>query len=335
MQVRLAQATDQQNWNDFLMRSQGSFLQSWAWGDFQQALGWKVWRYIAEDSGHIQEVALVIKHELPGGMSWLYLPGGQMVNNSDSQIVRWSGGQLEEKLKEIGKLEKAIFMRADFKSEADVPTGWKKAPREVQPKDTLVLNLEKPEEDLLAQMHQKTRYNIRLAQKRGVTVRFSTDVKDVEVFLQLSKSVAGRADFSYHPDDYYRNLIEVLGVSNMAELAIAEYEGQPLAAHIMIYSGEMATYVHGASTQEKRELMAPQLLYWETIRRAREKGYKAFDYYGVAPENADNNHPWAGITRVKMGFGGRRVTVAGAYDLVLKPLWYWGMNMARSIRSRK
>ena len=119
--------------------------------------------------------------------------------------------------------------------------------------------------------------------------------------------------------------------NTMAEIAIAEHEGQPLAAHMMVYAGGVATYVHGASSQERRELMAPQLLYWETIRRAKMKGLASFDFYGVAPETADNNHPWAGITRVKMGFGGKRVAFAGAYDLIINPFIYWAYNFTRAL----
>ncbi|MBI3255488.1 MAG: peptidoglycan bridge formation glycyltransferase FemA/FemB family protein [Candidatus Andersenbacteria bacterium] len=298
-----------------------TFLQTWAWGDFQQSLGWKIWRYIGEEGGVIKEVALVIKHELPHGLCWLYVP----MPFSLSQ-------EMEHQLMELAHKESAILVRADFQNIAQVLSGWKKALREVQPKDTLLLDVTRSEDELLTGMHHKTRYNIRLAQKKGVTVRFSTDVKDVDIFLNLATHVSGRSTFSYHPDEYYRKFVEVLGREGMAEVAIAEHEGEPLAAHIIVYANLVATYVHGASSQEKRELMAPQLLYWETIRRAKERGCLTFDFYGVAPENADNNHPWVGITRVKMGFGGKRVGYAGAYDLILKPIWYWGINMARSLR---
>lgn len=320
MNIRLAQESDKERWNELVLSAHMSFLQTWQWGELQKSLGRTFWRYVGEDAGQIKEVALVIKQELPQGFSWLYVPGVFQISS-----------ELQKELLRLATQEKALFIRADFKEESSVPTDWKKASREVQPKDTLVLDLDKSEEELLAEMHHKTRYNIRLAGKRGVTTRFSTDVKDVEIFLDLARRVTGRSEFSYHPDAYYRKLLDVLGKEGMAEIAIAEHEGQPLAAHIMLYAGEGATYVHGASSQEKREVMAPQLLYWETIRRAKAKGLKTFDLYGVAPEDAGPNHPWAGITRVKMGFGGKRVTYAGAYDLVTKPILYPLFHLARKL----
>jgi lipid II:glycine glycyltransferase (peptidoglycan interpeptide bridge formation enzyme) len=326
MNIRLATSEDSRAWDEVVLgNANPSFLQTWAWGDFQLALGRKVWRYVLEDTG-IVGIALVIRQDLPLGKCWLYVPMVSVHTESARQM-------LEDELKKLAKSEQAIFVRMDFTSEKiQLPATWRPAPRQVQPKDTLLLDLRRSEEELLAGMHHKTRYNIRLAQKHGVTVRFSTDSKDVEAFLQLAAGVAKRSGFNYHPAEYYRKLIEVLGPLGMAELVVAEYNGQVLAVHMMVYAAGRATYLHGASDIAERKLMAPQLLYWETMKRAQMKGCTMFDFYGVAPENADNNHPWAGITRTKMGFGGQRVSYAGAYDLVLKPLWYWGMNMVRSWR---
>ena len=126
--------------------------------------------------------------------------------------------------------------------------------------------------------------------------------------------------------------------TGFAELALAEYAGEVLAAHIVISFGETATYVHGASSSKSREVMAPHLLQWKTIKRAQEKGFKKYDFFGVAPHSAkasrgtDASHPWAGITRFKLGFGGRREDYIGAYDLVLHDGMYHIFNAARRLR---
>lgn len=299
----------------FPKHKQDCFLQSREWEKMQKSLGVKTW-WLEERNA----TALVLKRKLPLGRSWLYIPRGPMGQMSP---------ELEKKLIEIGEQENSIFVRIDPPIQTPYSAPWRKAEREVQPRNTLILDLTKSEEELLADMHQKTRYNIRLAQKKGVQVRFSKDVADVEHFLKLSKDVSERTAFSYHPDEYYQAMAGL----NFTELALAEYQGQVLAAHIIISFGDTVTYVHGASSSQQREVMAPHLLQWETLRRAKEKGYAKYDFFGVAPENADENHPWAGVTRFKLGIGGQRVDYIGAYDLVLNETMYHMFNAARRLKS--
>lgn len=320
MNIRLATDTDQPRWD----KAAQSFLQAWAWGDLQVANGRTIWRYVIEEAGTFVAGVLVIKYDLPFGFSWLYVPGYRL------KAIAHELFQAE--IKKVATQERAVFLRADIHDLASVPDGWRKAAREVQPKDTLWLDLQPSEDELLAGLRQKTRYNVRLAQKHGVQVRFSNAPADVEIFLDVAKHMS-ESGFSYHPDEYYRTFMNVLGPAGMVELAIAEYNGEALAAHMMVYANGLATYVHGASRKDKRALMAPQLLYWETIKRAKAKGLTTFDFYGVMPEGADLNHPWAGLTRVKSGFGGRRVSYAGAYDFICQPLWYSIMNMVRRIKN--
>lgn len=305
-----------------MTQQEGNFLQSRQWQNMQARLGVKTWWLEEKDT-----TALVLKRSLPLGRSWLYLPRGP--------IGDW-GEELQKKIIEIAEEENAIFVRID-PAFAEASAGaaqlksssWRKSEREVQPRNTLILDLAKSAEELLADMHQKTRYNIRLAQKKGVQVRFSRDVADIEHFLRLSRDVSERTTFSYHPGEYYREIMR----AGLAELALAELHGEVLAAHILISFGDIVTYVHGASSSKQREVMAPHLLQWETIKRAKERGYKKYDFFGVAPEGADENHPWAGVTRFKLGFGGQRVDYIGAYDLVLNEGLYHVFNAARRLRS--
>lgn len=336
MDVRFATQGDEARWNDFVFsQKEGSFLQSWEWGKAQDLLGHKRWRLIVEDSGTWQAAALVVKRELPFGRCWLYVPRGPVLVQTHEV---WE--QIQEKLLDLGRQERAIFVRVDpawvqlphFTQATRGTFAFRKSEREVQPKDTLLLDLTPSEDQILANMHPKARYNIRLAQRKGVTVRFSTSLDGVDTFLELSKQVHDRSGFSYHPDNYYRALVSALVPSDMIEIAIAEYKGQALAAHLMIYVGGVATYAHGASSGAHRAVMAPQLTYWETIRRAKEKEMKTYDFFGVAPPGAGQSHPWSGITRIKEGFGGQHISYIGAYDFVLDENFYTIVNAIRRVK---
>ncbi|MGH7926721.1 MAG: lipid II:glycine glycyltransferase FemX, partial [Candidatus Binatia bacterium] len=290
-----------------------------------------------DDGQRLAAVALVIRRELPLARSWLYVPHGPIAS-MDSQP--WK--RIQEKLTEIAAAENAVFVRVDPPwSEATAGKSlvaaltaqrWRKSQREVQPRHTLLLDVQSSQEELLAHMHAKARYNIRLAARKGVTVRFSSAVEDIGIFLALTRHVKGRSGFHFHPDDYYRAIMKVLGPARMAELAIAEHEGDALAVHLMIYAGPVATYAHGASSQEKKQFMAPASLYWETIKRAKQLGCTSYDFFGVAPLDVPSDHPWAGITRIKQSFGGQRISYIGAYDLVLNESFYTVFNALRRVR---
>lgn len=336
MNVRLAIGSDRAAWDSLVTTaSANSFLQAWAWGDVQKEVGISIRRYCIEHEGSLVGVAQVLTRDLPLGRSWLYIPRGPVVH--DQNLFASALTTLQQELQKRTSETRAIFVRIDppIQTAAIENMGWKKSEREVQPQHTLVLDLVTSEDELLAKMHSKTRYNVRLAEKKGVTVRFSSDPNDIDIFLQLSKEVTDRSGFRYHPDHYYRSIMNVLSQENSGvsvELAIAEHDGEALAAHMMVYAGGRATYAHGASSLEKRSFMAPLLVYWETIKRAKERGCTTYDFFGVAPPNADSSHAWSGITRVKKGFGGVYESYVGAYDFVLEPAQYVLFNTARRIR---
>ncbi len=342
MHASEAVAKEAARWNAFVSASPArSFLQTWQWGEVQRTLGVRCWRIVVEDKGTLTAVALVIERQLQLGYSWLYIPRGPIFFETLSDADKASAWDvLEEKAKDLAREFGAFFIRIDpalpaealaKDGHASFRDGWRKSSREVQPRNSLLLDLAQTQQELLAALHPKTRYNIRTAERKGVTVRFSNNPEDVEKFLHASKSVTSRSGFAYHPDSYYHAIMEILGNNNMAELAIAEVAGESVAAHVMIYADGIATYAHGASVYDKRSYMAPVLLYWETILRAKENGMQVYDFFGVAPEDADESHLWAGITRIKTGFGGKRVSYCGAYDFVLNEGLYTGFMMMRGV----
>ncbi len=345
----------------------GAFLQSWEWGEFQEAVGRKVLRFIIDSNGprrvdqnidggmhEINSALQIIKVSLPFGKSYLYIPRGPILNNQEAEI---NNQKFLEVLKNLGTNENAIFIKIDpalASAQIDNKILNSKynilVSKNLQPKDTLILDLSKPEEEMIANMHEKTRYNIRLAEKKGVQIRWSTPETiqaDLEKFWQLAGQTSSRDKFNYHPKKYYATMLcetlsaqpETKDRKNLSiRMLIAEKDDKVLGANIIVFFGETVTYLHGASNYAHRELMAPHLLQWESIRKAKLLGFKYYDFWGIAPElnkrpitkdlkQADQDkqyrpHPWAGITRFKLGFGGETVSYAPAFDLPVNNLWY-------------
>ncbi|MBI5071795.1 peptidoglycan bridge formation glycyltransferase FemA/FemB family protein [Candidatus Falkowbacteria bacterium] len=187
------------------------------------------------------------------------------------------------------------------------------------------MDLTKSEDELLAAMHEKTRYNIRLAEKKNLALKTGT----VDDFWKLMEETTKRDEFRAHPKKYYEKMFEKLadGEKNKmrGELKIV-YQGiAPLAAAIIGYFGDTVTYLHGASSYEYRNLMAPYLLHWEIIKEAKKLGYKFYDFWGI------DEKKWPGVTRFKKGFGGFEINYPGTFDLPINKLWYKIYNLAKKI----
>jgi lipid II:glycine glycyltransferase (peptidoglycan interpeptide bridge formation enzyme) len=178
-------------------------------------------------------------------------------------------------------------------------------------------------------MKPKTRYNIRLAEKKGVVVKESTDV---DSFYEMLAATSGKnTGYFPHEKSYYKALLAELGPKDMVKLFIAESDGQPLAAILVTFYGKTATYLHGGQNDKARNLMAPYLCQWAAIKEAKARGCESYDFWGVA-ESDDPNDSWAGITRFKEGFGGQKVITPGSFDLVLRPFWYNTLTMLARIK---
>ena len=191
----------------------------------------------------------------------------------------------------------------------------------MQPADSLILDLDKPLDQIEAGMHQKTRYNIHLAERKGVQVFESTNEKSLADFLALQSVTAQRDKIKPFPDSYFQQMYQALVPAGQLSLWRAEFQGSLLAINLMISFGDTVSYNHGASSEEQRNLMAPHLLQWKAIQWAKEKGHSHYDFRGIAPDD-NPKHAWAGITRFKKGFGGRVVHYVGCYDFVLNSAWY-------------
>lgn len=198
------------------------------------------------------------------------------------------------------------------------------------PKATHVIDISKSEAELFAAMKPKTRYNIRLAERRGVSVK-TTDDEDI-LFELLEETAKRQKEYVPHTKSYYTKLIKDLAKNEVAHIFVA-YDNKldPVAAILVSFFGEVATYLHGGFSSKNRGLMAPYLCHMEAIRYAKIKGCKYYDMWGVSEKN-EISDPWYGITRFKEGFGGEKIVFPGSYDYVLDEKWYYLLTLLARIR---
>lgn len=222
----------------------------------------------------------------------------------------------------------------------------RRAPVQVQPPDTVVLSLEPTAERLLESMKPKWRYNVRLAEKKGVIIR-RLDGRDaaeegLEIFWDLYLTTAKRDGIALHSKAYYADLLRKSGIEGERNLVsgdnprfflyIAEYENEALASIIVLRYGMEAVYLYGASSNEHRNLMSAYALQWKAILDAKEAGCKRYDFYGIPP-NDDPSHPMHGLYRFKTGFGGNVVHRVGSLDVPLRPVVYVPYALAERARA--
>lgn len=286
---------------------------------------------------------LIIKVKLPLNYCWLWVPYGPLIRTADDS----SGGQIEifKDLARIAKEERAIFARIEPPCHPEPVERWHKicakagfhsvpARTRYTPEHTLILDLNKTEDEILAQMKPKGRYNIQVAKKHGVVVEriagADVDENILNNFYGILQKTGTRDEFGIHPKYFYKNLLEIFGRNKMADLFLAKTaDGKIIAGTIVVYYKDTATYYYGASDYEHRNLMSPYLLQWEAIREARRRGMKHYDFLGISPEGAKENHPWIGVTEFKKKFGGREVSYPPAFDIIYKPALYSLMKIAK------
>lgn len=344
MKLIEAKASLKPLWEDLNLKSPySSFLQSYSWGDFQKEEGVKSYRLAFEETrlrngfdakAQIIGIAQVFKHPLPLGKSYFYLPHGPIIDEKydEEEAIEL----LLERTRQIAKKEKAIFLFLEPKQNFDQIPKLKKSNKHIQAETTLILNINRSKEEILLGMKSKTRYNIGLAKKKGVKIYVSRNLEDISIFLNLAKQTSQRDEFKLHPDNYYRNMVKGLSGDKMLELLLARYKKRWIAAIIVVYYGGMATYLHGASDYQYRYLMAPHLLQWTAIRRARKRGCRQYDFWGVA-KSSDPAHHWAGFTKFKSGFAPDNpiVEYPGPYEYIFDPISAFGYKTMQKILGRR
>lgn len=302
-----------------------SFINTEAWAQFQRSIGHKTVRF---DNGKIK--ANIIRHDVGFGRNYLYMPHGPTLDLNAMQAIKNELAQFIWFLRHLAKEQKSMFVKLEPQSDAVVEllqshgAHLKKSSKRIQPYRSLVLDLELSDEELLSQMHHKTRYNIQLSQRHGLEFRESTDM---DVFWKLVQKTVAADGFASHPRDFYEKLLALEGELETKMFLV--YSGAaPVAGMLLLVHGDTAYYLHGAMDREYKSLMAPYLMQWEAIRYAKSHGCAHYDFWGIDSER------WPGVTRFKLGFGGRQVEYPGAFDLVISRFWYFVYNLARRLTGR-
>jgi lipid II:glycine glycyltransferase (peptidoglycan interpeptide bridge formation enzyme) len=326
----------------------GSFLQSAFWGTFKSRFGWESRAFLVNWRGFGERPLLVLYRRLAPGLAMAYVPWGpELPDNFPTGLELFPA--LAELAKKLRRLlpRGAAFIRFDppwFAEEGAVPFPpppfFKRAAADVQPPDTVMVNLAESEENILAAMKPKWRYNIGLAEKRGVTVQ-RPDEQGLAIFYRLLAETAVRDGIAIHSREYYQTLFELcrndgnLMRNGRAELRLytAEHEGDFLAAIVVLCRLKTATYLYGASSNVKRNLMAPYALQWQAMRDAKALGCLEYDLFGIPPSD-DPSHPMAGLYRFKTGFGGTIIHRGGSWDYAYQPLFRALFNTAEKLRKR-
>ncbi len=334
------ECTDTTAWNRFLTHGEHSqFLQSWEWGEFQKNIGRPVVRLCQKAESSISSAAQLVSIPLILNTEYWYAPRGPVAPSKE-----FIGEIIAHCKKTSGLFFRFDPLTADdLALAASTPFCVQKSP-EIQPSHSYTVDLSSPEAELLSRMREKTRYNIRLSERKGVSVTaipaHEATEREMREFIELMQTTAGRNKFSAHPSWYYRRLFSSFSASQAespekARLSLyrAVYQGDVLAAGLMLLFGDTVNYVHGASSSIHRECMAPYAMHWRAMRDAKMAGYRYYDFGGVGPDD-EPNHPLAGVTQFKKGFAGSTLRYPGTYDLVLRPHLYAGYRVLRGIWRR-
>lgn len=351
--------------------SPSSFLQTPFWAEFKAEHGWKTFYFLLENPGQdsgCKILLTVLLRRFSRIASIAYIPMGPDIQLTDPKeqgkfleelslslapylphntfCIRfdppWGTSVPNIAVSEPGETE-AAACTGNFPR---IPAGsCRQAPAHIQPPDTVILDLSKPLEILLSEMKSKWRYNIKLAEKKGVAIKClegeNGAAEGIDIFYALYIETAKRDGIAIHSKEYYRDLIKrplVWKVKTQYDkpvsirVYIALHETKPLASIITIFSGDEAVYLYGASSNEKRNLMPAYGLQWRAISDARLAGCTRYDFYGIPP--SDNpSHPMHGLYRFKTGFGGTIFHRVGSLDIAFKPVFYELYRLTETART--
>lgn len=292
--------------------------QSWEWGQFRLLTGVpKILRLGFFDSQALVHAYQIFFHRTPYLNRLIaYLPRTTVPTSEELETIS-----------SVCQKNGAVFLKLEPESEMKLPTG---AP--ILPKHTLVIDLARSEEEILELMHEKTRYNIKLAQKSGVTVAEKTDEKSLETFIRLYDATQRRQGFFAKSGDYLRTLWQVLYPSKMVYLLEACVDSCPVASAMFFNFNGTLSFPYGGWSAEHREKMPNNLLHFEAIKLAKKLGCVKYDFWSSYKNSPNPSDPWYGTYVFKKGFGGQEIHYPGAYDVVFDKPIYSLIKIADKIR---
>ncbi len=338
--TRIIDIKEKNRYNDFVrMHPKGHFLQTWEWGEVKRGMGWLPLPLVLEQDGEIIGSLLILKRRLPlPGIKRciFYAPRGPVVDIKSLEHCQALLAGAERAARDHG----AIFLKID----PDVPTensDFKDILHQcefqrndtgldfegVQPAFVFQLDINPSTIKLLENMHSKTRYNIKLASKKGVTIRQAEGKQDLPSFYAILQETAARDHFLIRGYEYFEMIWDQMVENGLAQIFLAEFEGRVVSATLALILGRKAWYLYGASSNDYRNVMPNYLIQWEMIRWAKEQGCTVYDFRGVSGD-LDENNPLYGLYRFKKGFNGDLIEFIGDWDRVYSPTLYFAWTRA-------
>lgn len=335
----VSEVTSPETWDSL---AGGVLLQSWGWGEFQKKIGHKLWRLGVFDGDTFVGGAsiILVKSRL---RSHLYISNGPFVISRRPDLtIPIIIETLLPHLEQLATLFPVHFLRfdpvlpySDLTHDELLLTGLKKAPTYVQPERTILVNLLPTEEEIMLGMSSSQRNGVKKGIKDGVTVRFSTSDEDFATFWKMYQNTVSLRHFVSYSRRYYYSQLSTLKENNHYEICFASVNGLPQTASLLAYDRMTAYYLHTgrAYSNDPTTKHASKVQVWELMKRAKERGLRYFNLYGIAKRDNDPYDPWAGLTEFKKGFGGEVVDYVGAYDYPLTPTYWfiWVMEKTRKL----
>lgn len=314
------------------------FTQQAFYGKWQEKLGRTVEGYVVEQSGKVIAYFQLIQYPLIQGKKYIYLPYGPVSIDSSPEFLTL----FKQEITRIAQECNAVFVRLDFTpvvSNDVLKKYFTPAPLYTyhsayfQPRFEWFLDLKKSEDDILKEMHEKTRYSVRLADRKGIITEIITSDygKYTKPFYELMSGTAQRNGFRLHDEDYYENILNDMQLIKDSYLSIASFEGKILAVDLIIVSGGIANYVFGGSSNDERNRMPTYSAQWKAITHAKKLGCTAYNFGGISPVG-NVYKGWEGLTIFKQKFGGYEVKHSDFYDVVVQPFWYHVYNMRKRVK---
>ena len=327
-------------WNESLRRlPYAHVLQTWEWGEFKRATGgWQPLRLAFERGGEIAAQASLATRQL-GPLKVMVVSKGPALDYADIDLTCAVFSELEQRAKRFGvvwlKIDPDVIAATGLpgsdndhvaKLGSDINAllktrGWRYSDSQVQFRNTLTIDLRRSEEELLANMSGNTRRKVRIAVKKGVTVR-AASIDDLPLLYQLYRITGERDKFLVRPFEYYQRAWREFMAAGLAHALIAEFEDKAVAHVILFHFGRKCWYFYGASSNEERDRMPNYALQWEAIKWAKAQGYDVYDMWG-APDVFDESDVLWGVYQFKQGFRGQLARHIGAWDFAPQPLLYY------------
>ncbi|MBW4522881.1 MAG: peptidoglycan bridge formation glycyltransferase FemA/FemB family protein [Scytolyngbya sp. HA4215-MV1] len=314
--VRSLTVADRDRW-DSLLRSlpQGCFMQSWAWSQFKQLEGYQIFRYGVFEQDTLVGGCIFYFYAQAGASqghsaSLLLAPGAPcFLPNFASVGMKLLMAQATQLAQAVGAI--ACRMEPLLPERADYLQGFVRAPVDLLPTETLLIDLRPALDEILQAMKPKGRYNVRLSQKHGVETHFNQELQAIPKLYDLFWETVERQKFFGEPYGFFINLCQSLFAADMAEIGLATWQGNPLAAMLVVYWGDRATYLYGGRSAQHPQVMAAYALHWAAMQQAKARGCQIYDFYGYSQQP---EHNYFKFSQFKCQFGGTPVTTIGAQD---------------------